>query len=433
VHLIIAYGAIATRAARHVTSTIPLVMIVHPDPVAAGLVASLAQPGGNITGVARISQELSAKRLELLTEAISGLSRLAVLWQPGSQDRERSLALTQAAAQARGVQLHPIEVHDHREFEDAFSAIARHHVGGLITVPGTLFWDHRALIVDLAVKHRLPAIFPEKEFVDAGGFMSYGTSLPKQFRRAAYYVGRLLKDAKPADLPVEQPTTFELVINLQTAQALGLTIPPTLLFQADEVIQPLAHEPAPAPPPSPAAPSPRSSPPAAPAPRFALVIGNAAYSESPSRNPINDATDLAALLQRLGFTVTLRRDADRRTMERAIEDFTSGVPPGSVGLFYFSGHGAQIDGLNYLIPTGERFREVSDVKYRAVAVDWVLARMDDAKLAVKLLILDACRDNPFGRSWTRSLSRGLAQMDTVEGSVIAYATGPGKTASDGGP
>jgi putative ABC transport system substrate-binding protein len=237
VHLIIAYGATATRAAQHVTSTIPLVMIVHPDPVAAGLVASFAQPGGNITGVARVSQELSAKRLELLTEAIPGLSHVAVLWQPGSQDRERSLALTHAAAQSRGVQLHPIAVHDPREFEEAFSAIARHHVGGLITVPGTMFGDHRAVIADLAAKHLLPAIFPEKEFVDAGGLMSYGTSLLAQFRRAAYYVDRILKGTKPADLPVEQPMKFELVINLKTAQALGLTIPPTLLFQADEVIR----------------------------------------------------------------------------------------------------------------------------------------------------------------------------------------------------
>jgi Caspase domain/Sel1 repeat len=200
--------------------------------------------------------------------------------------------------------------------------------------------------------------------------------------------------------------------------------------------QQLAQEYNPAPLPTPESPSPPRvlpKPPSSAAvlPRSALVIGNASYPDKPLIGPVNNATDMAALLRRRGFIVTLLHNGNKATMERAIEAFTSSVPQGAVGLFYFAGHGVQIDGLNYLLPSGERFREPSDVKYRAVQADWVLARMDDAKMAVKLLILDACRDNPFGRSWTRSLSRGLAHMDAVEGSLIAYATSPGKTALDG--
>jgi Caspase domain/Sel1 repeat len=228
----------------------------------------------------------------------------------------------------------------------------------------------------------------------------------------------------------------------QLAQAPASPSVPTRTRESPRT--PTAAAPRPSPPPSPgqappptsAAPTPRPSPPPSPAPaaaasRRALVIGNAAYPDYPLRNAVNDATDLATLLRQLGFTVTLLIDADKVTMERAIEAFTSGVPPGSVGLFFFSGHGVQIDGVNYLIPSSERFKEQSDVKYRAVLANWVLERMDNARMGVKFLILDACRDNPFGRSWTRSFSRGLAQMDTVEGSLIAYATSPGKTAADG--
>ena len=166
-------------------------------------------------------------------------------------------------------------------------------------------------------------------------------------------------------------------------------------------------------------------------PRRALVIGNAAYPESPLSNPINDATDLAALLRRLGFDVTLHRNADKPTMEKAIDSFTQGVPRGSAGLFFFAGHGVQIEGVNYLVPLGARFSAASDVKYHAVAADWILARMDESGMDVKLLLLDACRDNPLGRSWTRALSRGLGVMETPKGALLAYATSPGKTASDG--
>jgi hypothetical protein len=173
------------------------------------------------------------------------------------------------------------------------------------------------------------------------------------------------------------------------------------------------------------------SSPIAAQPRRALLIGNAAYATGPLRNPVNDATDMATMLRRLGFDVTLVRDADKPTLERAIGDFTRGVSPGSVGLFYFSGHGAQIDGLNYLLPVGAEFTQPTDVKYHAVAADWILGRMDDTGMEVKLLILDACRNNPFGRSWSKALDRGLAVMDAPKGSLIAYATSPKKTAADG--
>ena len=189
------------------------------------------------------------------------------------------------------------------------------------------------------------------------------------------------------------------------------------------------RKPVPVPDPSPPATPEPPSPPSQP--RLALVIGNAAYPDSPLRNPVNDATKIRDLLEQLGFTVTLQVNADQRTMERGIETFTSRVPQGSVGLFYFSGHGVQIEGANYLIPIGGVLRQPSDLRYRAVPADWVLNRMADAGMDMKVLILDACRDNPFGRSGTRTLRQGLAVMDAPKGSLIAYATSPGQTALDG--
>jgi uncharacterized caspase-like protein len=165
--------------------------------------------------------------------------------------------------------------------------------------------------------------------------------------------------------------------------------------------------------------------------RRALVIGNAAYREHPLTNPVNDATDLADTLRRFNFQVTLLTNADKPTMERAVEAFTQGVARHTAGLFFFAGHGVQMEGLNYLIPVGAVFRMASDVKYRAVAADWILARMDESGMEVKILILDACRNNPFGRSWTRAFDRGLVSMQVTEGTLIAYATSPGKTAADG--
>jgi hypothetical protein len=170
---------------------------------------------------------------------------------------------------------------------------------------------------------------------------------------------------------------------------------------------------------------------AEPEPRRALVIGNAAYPEHPLKNPVYDATDLADTLRRFHFAVTLLTNADKPTMERAVEDFTQGVAQHTAGLVFFAGHGVQIEGLNYLIPVGATFGTASDVKYRAVLADWILSRMDESRMEVKILILDACRNNPFGRSWTRALDRGLGSMQATEGTLIAYATSPGKTAVDG--
>src|SRR6266446_267956 len=166
-------------------------------------------------------------------------------------------------------------------------------------------------------------------------------------------------------------------------------------------------------------------------PRRALVIGNAAYPEHPLGNPLRDAPGLADTLRRFHFVVTLITDADKPTMERAVEDFTQGVAPQTAGLVFFAGHGVQIEGLNYLIPVGATFETASDVKYRAVLADWILSRMDESGMKVKILILDACRNNPFGRSWSRALNRGLVSMQAPEGALIAYATSPGKTAVDG--
>ena len=200
--------------------------------------------------------------------------------------------------------------------------------------------------------------------------------------------------------------------------------------------QPPTPHPVSATPPTPISFAPSASPIAAASPseprhRRALVIGNASYPDTPLRNPINDAMDIADTLRHLGFDVTLHQDADKPTMEKAINLFTQAVPHGSAGLFFFAGHGVQIEGVNYLVPIDARLNAASDVKYHAVVADWVLARMDESGMDAKLLLLDACRNNPLGRSWTRALSRGLAVMETPKGALIAYATSPGKTALDG--
>lgn len=235
--VIVAYGATAARAAKNATADIPIVMMAHPDPVSAGLVASLSQPGGNITGLARLSQELSAKRLELLKDAIPGLSRVALLWYPGSRDGERSVQEIERAARPLGVHIQVLGIHSPDDLEAAFAAMQHGHAEALITVPSTMLFDNHPAIVALSAKHRLPAIFPDFEFVEAGGLMAYGARLSDEFHRAAIYVAKILQGAKPADLPVEQPTKFVLGLNLKTAKVLGLTIPPHLLMLADEVLQ----------------------------------------------------------------------------------------------------------------------------------------------------------------------------------------------------
>jgi putative ABC transport system substrate-binding protein len=239
VDLIVASGAVEIRAAQHATSTIPIVMAGTGDPVRAGFVASLARPGGNITGVSNLQSELNSKRLELLTEAVPGVSRVAVLADPANPNTPDMVRETEQAARALGVQLHLLEVTDPSRFESAFATITTTRVDALLVLPLPHSWfdAHARRIVELVAYHHLPAIYPGRWFVGAGGLMAYARNNAEHFRRVATYVDKILKGAKPADLPVEQPTTFELVINLKTAQALGLTLPPTLLFQADEVIK----------------------------------------------------------------------------------------------------------------------------------------------------------------------------------------------------
>ena len=235
--IIVAYGATAARAAKNATADIPIVMMVHPDPVSAGLVASMSKPGGNVTGLARLSQELSTKRLELLKDAIPGLSRVALLWYPGSRDGERSVQEIERAARPLGVHIQVLEIRSPGDLEAAFAGMKHGHADALITVPSTMLLDHHPAIAALSAKHRLPGIFPDSEFVEAGGLMAYGARLSDEFHRAAIYVAKILKGAKPAALPVEEPTRFEFAINLKTAKALGLAIPPSTLIRADRVLE----------------------------------------------------------------------------------------------------------------------------------------------------------------------------------------------------
>ena len=238
--LVTAGGINATYAAKAATGTIPIVMVTSADPVRAGLVASLAYPGGNVTGVAGLQAEIMERRLELLKEAIPKVSRIAILLNSTGDPaiRAQRVQEVRATAQALGVELSVQEVRSPAEFEGAFAAMIQVGAGALLVFADPLVLEpHRSDIIALARKHRLPAIYPWRMYVDAGGLMVYGISLRERFRRAASYVDKLLKGAKPADLPVEQPMQFELVINLKAAQAMGLTLPPTLLFQADEVIK----------------------------------------------------------------------------------------------------------------------------------------------------------------------------------------------------
>src|SRR5262245_12682460 len=238
VDVILAVGSATVRAAQQATSTIPIVMALAGSALAQGFVASLAQPGGNITGLSGLGIELNGKRLELLKEAMPEVSRIAVLWNAANPALAPSLRETQAAAQALGVELHVLEVRTPDEFAGAFAAATSGRAGALLVGPDLiLLFANRTRIVDLAQRHRLPGMYPDRDYVDAGGLMSYGQNWMALFLRAATYVDKLLKGAKPADLPMEQPTKFELVLNLKTAQALGITIPPTLLFLADEVIK----------------------------------------------------------------------------------------------------------------------------------------------------------------------------------------------------
>jgi putative ABC transport system substrate-binding protein len=218
------------------TRTIPIVgATLGPDPVAAGLATSLAHPGGNVTGFSGFGVELAGKRLQLLKEASPAISRMAALWNPAMPISVRRA--TEEAARTLGMQLRTIEVAAPDEILAGFEAAAASGAEGLVVLPDALFWNHRTRIVPLAVKYRMPAIYPEREYVDDGGLLAYGASVPDNFRRAAGYVDKILKGAKPADLPIQLPTKFELVVNLKTAKDLGLTVPPSILARADEVVE----------------------------------------------------------------------------------------------------------------------------------------------------------------------------------------------------
>ena len=227
----------AVRAAQQATKTIPIVMTLVSDPVEDGLVASLARPGRNVTGLSLMHPELSAKRIALLKEVVPKLSRVAVLWSPSTASYRKVLGETQTAAHALGLQLRAVEVRDPTDFDSAFSAIARERAGALVVLPDARFRDQQRRILDLAAKSRLPAIYWSRDLVEAGGLMAYGANFPDVFRQAAIFVDKILRGAKPADLPVEQPAKFELVINLKTAKALRLTIPQSVLGRADQVIE----------------------------------------------------------------------------------------------------------------------------------------------------------------------------------------------------
>jgi len=234
---IVTAGTEAAVAAKQATATIPIVTAIVSDPVGLGLIASLARPGGNLTGVADLDVEQSGKRLELLKTVVPALSRVALLWKRGHPKETESLREAEAAARSLGLQLHLAGVGNANDLPRAFASMTAEHTGAFMVVADTMFSSNRAQILDFAAKSRLPAIFWRREFVDAGGLLSYGASYLDQYRRAAVFVDKILKGAKPADLPIEQPTSFELVINLKTAKALGLTIPPSLLLRADQVIE----------------------------------------------------------------------------------------------------------------------------------------------------------------------------------------------------
>jgi putative ABC transport system substrate-binding protein len=237
VDVILASNSTATLAAQKATTTIPIVMGTSGDPVDSGFVKSLAHPGGNITGLSNFSGEVSAKHLEMLLSMVPKLSRVAVLVNPTQPTHAMVLKGVQVAAEKVGVKVLPVEARTAPEIENTFSVMTRNSAGAVIVASDSLFNQQVSQIAQLATKHRLASIFAIREYVEAGGLISYGPSLTDSFRRAASYVDKIFKGAKPGDLPVEQPTQFELFINRKTAKALGLTIPQELLLRADKVIE----------------------------------------------------------------------------------------------------------------------------------------------------------------------------------------------------
>ena len=237
VDVLVTGGTPATRAAQQATTTVPIVMSGVGDPVASGFVASLARPGGNITGTTNISPEIGAKRLDLMITTVPKLARVAVLLNAANPTRDTNFNVVLIAAQPRGVQVVRVEARTPQDIEQAFANMKRQRVNAFIVQTDQFFLEQRAQIIDLAARERLPAIYGDAEFTAAGGLMSYGTNVPRLYRRAAIYVDKILKGAKPGELPVEQPMQFELVFNNKTAKALGIKIPQSILISADKVIE----------------------------------------------------------------------------------------------------------------------------------------------------------------------------------------------------
>ncbi|HMK21748.1 MAG TPA: ABC transporter substrate-binding protein [Terriglobales bacterium] len=238
VDVIVTASDVATAAVKRENRTIPIVMANSVDPVGTGFVASLARPGGNITGVSSVSSELSGKRLALLKEVVPGLSRVAVIWNPDVRGALFDYKESEAAARTLRLELQSLEVFTAQDLDRAFSTVISQRAQALVLLAtNPVTFSKQAEIASFTQKNRLPSMFPVRTYADVGGLMSYGPSVPEMYRRVATYVDKILQGAKPADLPVEQPTKFELVINLKTAKALGLTIPQSLLVRADEIIQ----------------------------------------------------------------------------------------------------------------------------------------------------------------------------------------------------
>ena len=237
VDVIVAPATPQALAAKQATSSIPIVFVLVADAVGAGLTTNFARPGGNITGLTSSSAELGGKRLELLKQMVPKTSRVAVLYNPADRSNVLVLKQLQESVPTLGLILQPLEVREPREFEGAFVAMTRGRAHAMFGTPGALTFEHTKVLVDLAAKHRMPAMWGHRSFVDAGGLMSYAVNLYDQNRQAAVFVDKILKGTKPGDLPVEQPTKFELVINLRPAKALGLTIPQSVLLQADQVLE----------------------------------------------------------------------------------------------------------------------------------------------------------------------------------------------------
>ena len=237
VDVIFAPSSIQVKSAQQATKTIPIVFATHADPVGLGHVASLARPGANITGLSMMLTELTAKQLEISKEAVPHATRVGVLWDPATPSHALALEAIEAAGKKLGVKLQMVSASTVEEFDPAFTTMSNGHVDCFLAVPAAFAPSYRTSLADLSLKYRLAGVFQQKMYVEAGGFMSYGADTLDLYRRAASYIDRILKGVKPADLPVQQPTKFELVINLKTAKALGITIPPTLLARADEVIE----------------------------------------------------------------------------------------------------------------------------------------------------------------------------------------------------